>query len=580
MTSYKLIWEDKFEGGELNKKFWNVESFNKPPNEELQSYTNRKDNVCVGKDENGNSCLIITAKREEFNGQPFTSGRINTKKKFAFKYGKLEASIKLPKTSNGIWPAFWLMGNDYDEVKWPDCGEIDIIEFGHVNGIKNGTQDRYFNGSLHWGPHGDKKKHASNYVTYDYSLQDDKYHLYTMIWDENKISMYVDLDTHPDAKPYFEVAIPKSNDPSMSGYFFHKEFYIIFNVAVGGGYTGIKDPTKITALNNENGQKVKMFVRNVRVFQKDESSDKNEESVTKFLANLFQRPDIVKTETEKVDIILDKYLHSTESPELWESLFEYVDFQKLPVEYFNKIKEYRKNDLLFQKIFRMAFEKPYSNKKIIRALFIIPNESRVNDFTFINKLNEMNCLYAITPTITTYSVFMSKNKERFLSNDIIIIGGNDMSYSSFANKENETTPITEKGLKEFVEIIKRGKPVLFLHDFINLYCKDIFKDIFGDFKEVQGYKWSKSIHFKDDVLQNDYNSPFKLPKNIRVNTTHESFQFDEKYKVIAFDNNEHYYIESGIAGQSEACHSVELTEDEEKLLFNTIVHLYNKANHQ
>src|SRR5690606_33820583 len=92
-----------------------------------------------------------TAKKETFGGKPATSGRINSVGKKYFKHGKVEASIKLPKTANGLWPAFWMMGNDYPTVGWPACGEIDILEMGHSKGITNKTQDRFFNGALHWG---------------------------------------------------------------------------------------------------------------------------------------------------------------------------------------------------------------------------------------------------------------------------------------------------------------------------------------------------------------------------------------------------------------------------------------------
>ena len=261
-----------------------------------------------------------------------------------------------------------------------------------------------------------------------------------MIWNEDKISMFVDLDTHPDAKPYFEAYIPKSDDPSLAGYYFHKKFFIILNVAIGGSYTGILDHTKITALNDENGQKVKMFVRSVRNFQKEEYIQ--EEAVQNFLVKFFQRSNIFKSEAAKVDIILDKSIHITDCTELWESLFEFVDLQKLPAQYFSKLLEYRQNNAIFQQILRMAIEKPYTGQKIIKALFIIPNSSSVNDFSFINKLNEMKRLYEIMSMITKFSTFMSQNKAMLLSNDIVIIGGNDSSYNSFADSQKHATMLS------------------------------------------------------------------------------------------------------------------------------------------
>ena len=118
---------------------------------QLQYYTDRECNVHVGDDGQGNGCLILTAIRENYQGKEFTSGRVTTQKLFAFKHGKIEAAIKMPNTANGLWPAFWMMGNDHKEVGWPKSGETDIVEMGHQNAFGPGTQDRYFNGAMHWG---------------------------------------------------------------------------------------------------------------------------------------------------------------------------------------------------------------------------------------------------------------------------------------------------------------------------------------------------------------------------------------------------------------------------------------------
>ena len=150
---YKLVWQDLFDFGTLNPDRWNIEvNGSGGGNNELQFYTDRSENVRVGDDGKGNGCLILTARRENYNNRNFTSGRINSKTKVAFTHGKIEASIKIPTTANGLWPAFWMMGNDYDQVGWPRCGETDIMEMGHSNGINRGVSDRFFNGACHWGP--------------------------------------------------------------------------------------------------------------------------------------------------------------------------------------------------------------------------------------------------------------------------------------------------------------------------------------------------------------------------------------------------------------------------------------------
>ena len=149
---YKLVWQDLFDNGELNPLRWNIEvNGNGGGNAELQYYTDSENNVHVGDDGQGNGCLILTARRENYKNKNFTSGRLNSMNLVTFTHGKIEASIKLPKTANGLWPAFWMMGNDWQSVGWPKCGETDILEMGNSEGIKNGTQDRFFNGACHWG---------------------------------------------------------------------------------------------------------------------------------------------------------------------------------------------------------------------------------------------------------------------------------------------------------------------------------------------------------------------------------------------------------------------------------------------
>lgn len=115
---YKLVWKDNFDGSALNRDYWNVEvNGSGCGNNELQYYVDNADNVAV---RDGN--LVITARRQDYDGHAFTSGRVNTCGKVGFTYGIVEARIKLPKTANGLWPAFWMMGDDIKECGWPACG--------------------------------------------------------------------------------------------------------------------------------------------------------------------------------------------------------------------------------------------------------------------------------------------------------------------------------------------------------------------------------------------------------------------------------------------------------------------------
>ena len=262
LEDYELVFSDEFNGDALNADVWNIEvNGNGGGNNELQYYI--RDNVSVS-----GGALRIAARRQSYQGKSFTSGRINTMGKAAFKHGVIQAAIKLPSTANGLWPAFWLMGNDMNTgTGWPYCGEIDVLEAGGSTGINAGTQDRFFISALHWGPYinGEHPMYSRN-TTASYSLQDGNYHIYTLVWDENKISMYLD-DLN---SPYYEMNIDDTSQQNSAGNYFHKQFFLLFNVAVGGNIPGIFDPAGITALNG--GEQV-MEVDYVRVYQK--SGEKN-----------------------------------------------------------------------------------------------------------------------------------------------------------------------------------------------------------------------------------------------------------------------------------------------------------------
>ena len=272
---YRLVCQDLFDAEELNPDRWLIQiNGGGGGNNELQFYMDAKENVRLGDDGQGNHCLILTARREDIYNRHFTSGRLSSKKRTAFTHGKVEASIKLPKTADGLWPAFWMMGNDYDKVGWPRCGEIDILEMGNSDGIRRNTQERFFNGATHWGPQGQHAQNAKS-VTNPYSLQDVEFHLYTLIWDTEGLKMYVDLDKNPEAIPYYSIDCP-ADDPDNQwspGNYFHKDHFILFNLAVGGDFTGIHDPAKITALNEENGQQASMYINYVKIYQKGTDSE-------------------------------------------------------------------------------------------------------------------------------------------------------------------------------------------------------------------------------------------------------------------------------------------------------------------
>jgi beta-glucanase (GH16 family) len=283
--NWVLRWQDNFENGTLDQtNTWNLETDgNGGGNSELQYYI--PDNVTI-ESYQGLKCLVLTAKKEAHLNKTVTSGRLNSQGKVYFQYGKIESRMKLPSTANGLWPAFWFLGNDYVydinavTSNWPVCGEIDVMECGNSAGIANNTQSTNMGGALHWGPTPGNANHSMDYtnVNAPYSIQDDEFHLYTLIWDADSIKMYLDQDRYPKVKPFYKQRIQNgANTPNAGGGNFnniydqfHKPFHIVYNMAVGGTYTGIYDINNITALAN--GQ-AKMYIDYIRIYQKGDAGE-------------------------------------------------------------------------------------------------------------------------------------------------------------------------------------------------------------------------------------------------------------------------------------------------------------------
>lgn len=298
---WKLVWEDDFNAPTLNAAYWNVEDNARGGgNAELQYYT--PNNVSIERHPvSGESCLVLTAKRENYRNRPCTSARLNTQDKVTVCYGKVEARIAFPYTGNGLWPAFWMLGNnlahdlgDNDDIDaqveqlaaqnlvvWPKCGEIDICEMGHHAGIENGTQDRYFNGAAHWGEsfNNGAYPNVGGFYTADYPVQGD-FHLFTVEWSEDSLAMYLDKDIYPEAAPYFQLSL-RGKEINEPGHYFNHPFYLVLNLSVGGFFPNMPaaekypevitadDPSfqKVTALPAD-GTPVKMFVDYIRIYKK------------------------------------------------------------------------------------------------------------------------------------------------------------------------------------------------------------------------------------------------------------------------------------------------------------------------
>ena len=263
---YQLVWNEDFTDGALDQQVWNIEvNGDGGGNNELQYYCQKA--VTIGMEPTtGKHCLILTATKENYLGKGCTSGRVNTKNKMTYTYGKIAARIKFPNTANGLWPAFWQMGNNFDQVGWPRCGETDIIELGHQNAFNAGTQDRYFNGAMHVGAQWDQVWSEANSVTWPYSVED-TFHIVSMIWTPTSIAMY--MDDVPT--PYFQQNLEPNSDPNYDrSVIFGQPNFIIANLAVGGNFPGIYNVNNISALAN--GAK-KMYIDWIRIYQRGDANE-------------------------------------------------------------------------------------------------------------------------------------------------------------------------------------------------------------------------------------------------------------------------------------------------------------------
>lgn len=267
---YELVWNEDFTDGSLDRTVWNIEVNNDGGgNNELQYYCEKA--VTVGAEPTtGKQCLILTATKESYLGKDCTSGRVNSKNKMYYTFGRIDARIKFPRTANGLWPAFWQMGNNFDQVGWPKCGETDIIELGHQNAFSTGTQDRYFNGAMHVGSASNTVWSEANSVTWPYSVED-TFHIVTMIWTPTTIDMYMDKEAHPENGAYFHADLEPNEDADYNRQLvFGKPNFVIANLAVGGKFPGIFNIDGISALNNGPQS---LYIDWIRIYQRGDAGE-------------------------------------------------------------------------------------------------------------------------------------------------------------------------------------------------------------------------------------------------------------------------------------------------------------------
>ncbi|HMB25270.1 MAG: family 16 glycosylhydrolase [Chloroflexota bacterium] len=235
---WEIVWHDEFDGTELDFKNWTFDLGGDGwGNQEVETYTDRQENVRV---EDG--LLVIEAREEEelIDGRQYSSARLKTEGLHAWQYGRIEARIKLP-YGQGIWPAFWMLGEDIETSSWPASGEIDIMEF-----IGNEPDQIY--ATVHGPGYSEDNGVGSSLTASAESLKND-FHMYAVEWEANEICWYF------DDQQYFKVT---AQDVPARWVFDHP-FFIILNVAVGGEWPGYPDETTVFPQF--------MYVDYVRVYQ-------------------------------------------------------------------------------------------------------------------------------------------------------------------------------------------------------------------------------------------------------------------------------------------------------------------------
>jgi beta-glucanase (GH16 family) len=222
---WELAWSDEFNGGMGESPFpakWRFDVGTDWGNDQLEYDTARPENVSM----DGEGHLVITARQESYLGRLYTSARINTQGYFDQARGRFEARIQLP-VGQGLWPAFWLLGANFETVGWPQCGEIDIMEY-------RGQEPSVVHGSLHGPGYSGGRALTGRYALSEGSFHDG-FHVFSVEWGDAGITWYV------DDVPY--QTLRAADLPSGTPWVFDHPFFIILNVAVGGNYVGSPDQT-------------------------------------------------------------------------------------------------------------------------------------------------------------------------------------------------------------------------------------------------------------------------------------------------------------------------------------------------
>lgn len=213
-----ILWRDDFDGTQLNTNYWGYDLGGGGwGNAELQTYTTGAVSVSGG---------LLNIRAERINNG-FTSGRIKTDGKMMFQYGTVEARIKIPDSDAGLWPAFWTLGMNFNDVGWPRSGEIDIMEIGQGLAITEGVVNRRVISGAHWEFEENLAAYAL-WKTFNVDLNED-FHIYKLEWTPTSLSTYV------DGVRVWEMDIDAANCVDCEE--FQQPHFLVLNLAVGGYFT-------------------------------------------------------------------------------------------------------------------------------------------------------------------------------------------------------------------------------------------------------------------------------------------------------------------------------------------------------
>jgi len=245
---WALVWSDEFDGAngtspDAAKWVFDIGGWGWG-NDELETYTDRTENARL---EDG--MLLIRALQETYTGpdlipRDYTSARIKTLGRAQWTYGKVEARLKLP-FGQGLWPAFWMLGADIEQVGWPSCGEIDIME-------NIGREPSTVHATLHGPGYSGGSGIGASYTLPGGARFADDFHVFTVEWELNVIRFYVDGNLYATRGP--------TDLPGGTSWVFNKPFFIILNVAVGGNWPGAPDASTVFPQT--------MYVDYVRAYQR------------------------------------------------------------------------------------------------------------------------------------------------------------------------------------------------------------------------------------------------------------------------------------------------------------------------